>query len=211
MIKNKLNYINLLLIIGFAACNNPPKYNLKECKALNDSAVALINKFQLEKNNTQLLDSADALLDEAINCSSKKLVPYSNKLSIAFIKKDFNQALMILDSMNNLSKTNYNKYDNMKAIAYEQLRMTDSARKYYNSALGFYDELIQRFPDSAEFVFERCKIIWKLKGKEPAVNEMDEFINKHPTNYGAQIYKEGIVNLFEKPDTVPYDLFINIR
>jgi tetratricopeptide (TPR) repeat protein len=163
-----------------------------------------------ERNNPSMLDSAIQYLDSSITCNPENVLPYSNKLVALFLKKDFSEAIDVLNSMSELSCKNPAKYDDMKAMAYEQLLQMDSANKYYSSALIYHKSQLKQFPDSAALNLSVSLMVLKVKGREAAVIQMSDFGKAHPDDPVVKMYEDAFMNVINNADATSYDMLFNV-
>jgi len=205
----KRNLWPFLFIIVWSNCTRK-KESESDCQMLNSHGVQLITKFQLGRNDTRLLDTAIQYLDSSIECNPENFLPYSNKLAALFLKKDFSEAIDVLNSMSELSSKNPAKYDDMKAMAYEQLLQTDSANKYYSSALIYHKSHLKQFPDSAALNLSVSLMLLKVKGREAAIIQMSDFGKAHPDDPVVKMYEDAFMDVINNTETTSYDMLINV-
>ncbi len=176
--KNKLVIYTGLMLAMLSACTNSRKGNVaKECIALNDKGVSyLVNPTFGEKGT---LDKAINLFKEAIECDSNYLIAYINIANAYGQKHDFPE---VMKAYNFILKHSNNSpvFVVQKAILFERINQTDSAKNYYNIAMNLYSKQLLKNPNNVGVIKEVISLKAYMGGKDDAIKEIDKQIMLHP-------------------------------
>lgn len=201
MNKLKITF-TIVLLIFVSSCKDAKEKVDQECITFNNKGTAHLTRNDFDPENPGSIDSALYYFDKAIQCDSNLFVPYFSKLGILTSKKEFSKALSWISLMKEKFKGDENRFDDYKGALFELLQQKDSAMKYYISSLEYKNRLTIKYPDSAMFFFDKAILVDRLFGKQKALEILDSFILKHPTDINGEMNKEMFTNAKAQEDTV---------
>lgn len=188
MIKN--NYFILLLFIILSSCSN------KECECIDRSLKTKLPAEYKDKVNqatfnylgmyysngdTEYLDSAIMLLDQAIEISHSLLPAYYFKSIVCEAKGDYGSIITTVDSA---LKFSYSDPDMLffKARALDHLGFTEEADNTLEATEKLYSQWVYCYPDSINIIIAKLGFTAYYKGKTTAIQEISNYIKKYPNN-----------------------------
>lgn len=179
--------IMLLTLITFYSCAQKNEKREQAMK-LNDEAMSL----SLGKDDSISLKKSIKLLDKAITIDSTYLLAYSNKVSILFQLKNYNEAIRTLNKMSDISEKNAFIYM-MKGIAYKKIGYNEIADSNLMSAFKLSSDFDTNMDKSIYF-----NLLVYFKGKEVAIERINELYKKGELDENLyQNYSEVISSIDE--------------
>ncbi len=180
--------------------NSTKKSNViaKQCVALNDSAVSLLNKYYFEGTNQAELDVILDLLNQAIACDTNYFLAYNNKVTVLNLKGEYQKVVNLLDKMLEFSN-NDPQLIFLKGIAYEKLNAYNAAKTTYVQAAVEYEKRLKLYPDSLEIIADKLFFTAFTKGKDEALSELNKYILKYPDKTMLKDYQPMFEN-FNRDD-----------
>jgi tetratricopeptide (TPR) repeat protein len=188
MIKKNLFLLSILPLLF--SCSN------KECECIDK---ALKTKLPTEYKNkvnratfnylgmyysngeTEYLDSAIMILNQAIEISHTLFPAYYFKSIVYEAKGDYGSIIITVDSAIKYSYTDPNMLF-FKARALDHLGMAEEADNVLESAERLYSQWIYCYPDSISFIISRIGFTAYYKGKTVAIKEINNYIKEYPND-----------------------------
>lgn len=201
-----MKYINIIFLSYLLACcsckeSSSNKLN-PECININNEGTEYIVSYQM--GDTSALDKAVYYYEKAVQCDSTYLLGYRN-LALAYdYKRAYKKELQVFNKMaslvNNASATLIDK-----AIVFEKLGLTDSAKYNYQLAQVMLKMGLTKQPRNVNLIRDYLLILALTKGGKAAINELDARVLLNPKISSELASERYIYQNFDKQQYI-YDL-----
>jgi tetratricopeptide (TPR) repeat protein len=200
--KMRIRLYFILLGISLTCCGQQ-KTDRDNCPELNNLAVASLQDYLQNGQDTLDLLKSLEFYDKAIGCDSSNAINYMGKLTVINMLGRFSESLKLNDKLYELSEGRDVHMLTAKGVTFERLGMIDSSKMYFDRAILAFDrQLALSPPDSLRIIGDRLYVIAITEGKASAIEKLQPYLAKYPNDSTLKLY-EQILRDFDRKTILP--------